>query len=142
MLRMRLHYQHCMCFSRSCHTSHSHHSFPLSRTSLSYPAFSPLLLAIFSGGHQRKITPLKTVKIGRPGYRVTKQRDPETAQLSLLFQIDYPEIEEGLQPRHRFMSAYEQKIDTPDKNYQYLLFAAAPYEVREQRGRSRGGGKR
>eukprot|EP00026_Physarum_polycephalum_P015823 Phypoly_transcript_16600.p1 GENE.Phypoly_transcript_16600~~Phypoly_transcript_16600.p1 ORF type:complete len:261 (+),score=34.86 Phypoly_transcript_16600:41-784(+) len=81
------------------------------------------------GGQQRKITPLKTVKIGRPGYRVTKQRDPETAQLSLLFQIDYPEIEEGLQPRHRFMSAYEQKIDQPDKNYQYLLFAAAPYET-------------
>merc|ERR1711998_500798 len=44
--------------------------------------------------------PKKTVKIGRPGYRVTKQRDPETDQRSLLFQIEYPEIEEGLQPRH------------------------------------------
>ena len=27
------------------------------------------------------------VKIGRPGYRVTKQRDPETRQQSLLFQV-------------------------------------------------------
>jgi splicing factor 3A subunit 2 len=64
---------------------------------------------------------------------VTKQRDPETAQLSLLFQIDYPEIEEGLQPRHRFMSSYEQRVENPDKNYQYLLFAAAPYEVWQNR---------
>lgn len=35
-----------------------------------------------------------------------------------------------MQPRHRFMSAYEQKVDTPaDKNYQYLLFACDPYET-------------
>lgn len=27
------------------------------------------------------------VKIGRPGYRVTKQFDPETKQRSLLFQV-------------------------------------------------------
>jgi len=27
------------------------------------------------------------VKIGRPGYKVTKQRDPESGQQSLLFQV-------------------------------------------------------
>jgi hypothetical protein len=26
------------------------------------------------------------------------------------------------------MSAFEQRVDVPDKNYQYLLFAAEPYE--------------
>ena len=31
--------------------------------------------------------------------------------------------------RHRFMSAYEQKIQPPDKKWQYLLFAAEPYET-------------
>lgn len=71
----------------------------------------------------------KVVKIGRPGYRVTKQRDPATGQRALLFQIEYPEIEEGLQPRHRFMSAYEQRVESADKNYQYILFAADPYET-------------
>merc|ERR1712048_600371 len=30
---------------------------------------------------------ISVVKIGRPGYRVTKQFDPETKQRSLLFQI-------------------------------------------------------
>jgi len=44
-------------------------------------------------------------------------------------QVEYPEIEEGTKPRHRFMSAYEQRVETADKNYQYLLFAAEPYEV-------------
>ncbi len=119
----------------------------------------------------------KTVKIGRPGYRVTKQYAGETQQRSLLFQvgilchvvhdppkhthtlsllhththilkhphtlsnthtlkhthslsqIDYPEIEEGERPRHRFMSAFEQRKEAWDKAWQYLLFAAEPYEV-------------
>ena len=57
----------------------------------------------------------KFVKIGRPGYRVTKQREPEAGQQSLLFEIDYPEIADGVMPRHRFMSAYEQKIEPPGK---------------------------
>ena len=71
----------------------------------------------------------KTIKIGRPGYRVVKQRDPESGQRSLLFEVQYPEIEEGLQPRHRFMGAYEQRVERADKNYQYLLVAAEPYET-------------
>ena len=65
-----------------------------------------------------KVELRKFVKIGRPGYKVTKQREPESAQQSLLFQIDYPEIAEGVIPRHRFMSAYEQKIEPPDKKWQ------------------------
>ncbi len=69
------------------------------------------------------------VKIGRPGYRVTKQRDPENGQQSLMFEVDYPEIADGVTPRHRFMSAYEQKIEPPDRKWQYLLFAAEPYET-------------
>lgn len=68
-------------------------------------------------------------KIGRPGYRVTKQFDPVSQQRGLLFQIHYPDIEKGLQPRHRFLSAYAQKIEAPDPQFQYLLFAARPYET-------------
>mmetsp|Transcript_15980 Transcript_15980/g.37240 ORF Transcript_15980/g.37240 Transcript_15980/m.37240 type:complete len:190 (+) Transcript_15980:503-1072(+) len=70
-----------------------------------------------------------SIKIGRPGYKVTKSRDAATKQRSLLFEVDYPEAEEGVQPRHRFMSAYEQRVEAPDKNYQYLLFACEPYET-------------
>lgn len=43
--------------------------------------------------------------------------------------MEYPEIEEGLRPRHRFMSGYEQRVETADKAHQYLLFAAEPYET-------------
>lgn len=71
----------------------------------------------------------KFVKIGRPGYRVTKQLDQETGQQSLLFQVDYPEISEGITPRHRFMAAYEQKVEQPEKRWQFVIFAAEPYET-------------
>ncbi|KAI3923344.1 hypothetical protein MKW98_026937 [Papaver atlanticum] len=71
----------------------------------------------------------KTVKIGRPGYRVTKQFDPDTKQRSLLFQIEYPEIEDLEKPRHRFMLSLEQRVEKWDKRYQFLLFAAEPYEI-------------
>ncbi|CAI9268025.1 unnamed protein product [Lactuca saligna] len=79
--------------------------------------------------HKRAVNLRKTVKIGRPGYRVTKQFDPETKQRSLLFQIEYPEIEDLTKPRHRFMSSFEQRVQSFDKNYQFLLFAAEPYEI-------------
>jgi len=73
--------------------------------------------------------PQRTAKIGRPAYRVTKQRDPVSGQLSLLFQLQYPLITPEKEPRYRFMSAFEQKSQQPDDRFQYLLFAAAPYET-------------
>ncbi|KAK9139403.1 hypothetical protein Scep_009084 [Stephania cephalantha] len=79
--------------------------------------------------HKRKLSLRKTVKIGRPGYCVTKQYDSDTKQRSLLFQIKYPEIEDLAKPRHRFMSSFEQRVQSFDKRYQYLLFAAEPYEI-------------
>jgi splicing factor 3A subunit 2 len=71
----------------------------------------------------------KVIRIGRPGYRVTKQFDIATAQRSLLFQIEYPEIDDGCRPRHRFMSAYEQHKEPTDRKYQYALFQADPYDI-------------
>ena len=58
-----------------------------------------------------------------------KSRDLQTHQRSLTFDIDYPEADEQTQPRHRFMSAFEQKVEAPDKAYQYILFACDPYET-------------
>lgn len=69
------------------------------------------------------------IKIGRPGYKITKVRDPLTRQAGLLFQLLYPEIAQNVTPRVRFMSAYEQKVEDPDKQFQYLLVAAEPYET-------------
>lgn len=71
----------------------------------------------------------KKPRIGRPAYKLLKQKDGVTGALSLLFQIYYPYIEEGLQPRHRFMSAFEQKVEKPDDKFQFILFAAEPYET-------------
>ncbi|KAK7206835.1 hypothetical protein BZA70DRAFT_275169 [Myxozyma melibiosi] len=71
------------------------------------------------------------VKIGRPGYRITKIRDPVTRQQGLRFQLQYPEITTEIKPRHRFMSAFEQLVENANDNkrFQYLLVAAEPYET-------------
>jgi splicing factor 3A subunit 2 len=69
------------------------------------------------------------IKIGRPGYKITKIRDALTRQSGLLFQLQYPEITPGTQPKIRFMSAFEQQVEESDKAFQYLLVAAEPYEI-------------
>ncbi|CAJ0572752.1 unnamed protein product, partial [Mesorhabditis spiculigera] len=107
------------------HTQGKKHQANLARRAAKDAADQPFLPAL----QQPKVDIKRFVKIGRPGYKVTRERDPHTGQLALLFQIDYPEAGDGVVPRHRFMSAYEQKIHPPEKKYQYLLFAAEPYET-------------
>ena len=68
-------------------------------------------------------------KIGRPGYRVTKQYDKAAGKPSLLFQVDFPEADDGAAPRFRVMSAYEQNVEPTNPSYQYILVACAPYET-------------
>jgi splicing factor 3A subunit 2 len=71
----------------------------------------------------------RVTRIGKPGYNVTKTRDVKTKRRTLTFELHYPEIAGGQRPRHRFLSAFEQTIDTPaDRNFQYLVFACDPYE--------------
>lgn len=69
------------------------------------------------------------ITIGRPGYRVLKSREEGSGARCLTFELDYPNISSGMQPRHRIMAAYEQKTEAPDRAWQYLLFAAEPYET-------------
>ena len=66
------------------------------------------------------------IKIGQPGYKVTKMKN----QLgkNILFEIYYPNIEKDVVPRYRLMSSFEQRVEIPDEKYQYIIFAAEPYE--------------
>ncbi len=60
------------------------------------------------------------LKIGRPGYRVTKVRDTNTGKEGMMVQVHLPQIEQGILPRRRFMSAWEQRKEPPNKAFQYL----------------------
>lgn len=93
--------------------------------------------------------PKKTfVKIGRPGYRITKIREPVVpddgvggnsggggggggvgGRVGLLFEVSLPEIKADVVPLHRFMSSFEQRKEAPNRAWQYLLVAAEPYET-------------
>ncbi|KIR29768.1 splicing factor 3A subunit 2 [Cryptococcus deuterogattii 99/473] len=69
------------------------------------------------------------VKIGRPGYKIIKIREPVSQRMGLLFTVSLPEIKAGERPRRRFMSAFEQRREIPNKAFQYLVLAAEPYET-------------
>eukprot|EP01086_Lenisia_limosa_P012257 TRINITY_DN401_c0_g1_i1.p1 TRINITY_DN401_c0_g1~~TRINITY_DN401_c0_g1_i1.p1 ORF type:complete len:225 (-),score=58.66 TRINITY_DN401_c0_g1_i1:140-814(-) len=81
------------------------------------------------GARPNAVTGKKVIKIGRPGYKVTKQVDPVSSQKSMIFEVFYPEITENVKPQHRMMSCFEQRKEPADKKFQYLLFAAEPYET-------------
>jgi len=70
------------------------------------------------------------LKIGRPGYRVTKVRDRESGKEGMMVQIHLPQVKAGVEPRRRFMSAWEQRREPPNKSYQYLIVRANPYLFR------------
>lgn len=61
------------------------------------------------------------LKIGRPGYRVTKIRDRNEGKEGMMVQVHLPQIKAGVIPRRRFMSAWEQKREPPNRAYQYLI---------------------
>jgi splicing factor 3A subunit 2 len=67
------------------------------------------------------------VKIGRPGYRIIRVRDPLTKYVGLLFQVHLPDARAT--PRYRLMSAFEQRVEPPNKAWQYVVVAAEPYET-------------
>jgi splicing factor 3A subunit 2 len=76
------------------------------------------------------------VKIGRPGYKIVKIREPVTQRLGLLFTISLPEIKDGERPRRRFMSAFEQKREIPNRAIQYMV-VSPDGPCRDARERSR-----
>ncbi|KAL0228619.1 hypothetical protein GEMRC1_013239 [Eukaryota sp. GEM-RC1] len=70
----------------------------------------------------------KRPRIGLPGFRITKQRASDNRRV-LLLEVDYPQIIEGGQPKHRLISTYEQQKEPIDTRYQYVVVASEPYET-------------
>ncbi|KAG1757775.1 hypothetical protein EDB19DRAFT_1891471 [Suillus lakei] len=59
-------------------------------------------------------------------------RDAKDTQLMIAptqSNVHLPQIKADVIPRRRFMSAWEQKREPPNKAYQYLIVAAEPYET-------------
>ncbi|THH09185.1 hypothetical protein EW145_g2192 [Phellinidium pouzarii] len=107
------------------HTQGKKHQTNLARRAARDMKDAQLMIAPTQNNVQRKVF----LKIGRPGYRVTKVRDPEARQEGMMVQVHLPQIKDGVTPRRRFMSAWEQKREPPNRAYQYLIVAAEPYET-------------
>ncbi|KAJ3204403.1 hypothetical protein HDU83_003827 [Entophlyctis luteolus] len=112
------------------HQSNLHRRAARDARDMSNPLTANAMQALAAGlpGGMPVVPKKVLIKIGRPGYKITKIRDPETRQLGLLFQIQYPQIDANIKPRHRFMSAFEQRVEPAQRQFQYLIIAAAPYE--------------
>ncbi|KAH8080638.1 hypothetical protein HD553DRAFT_117027 [Filobasidium floriforme] len=111
------------------HTQGKKHQTNLARRAAKENKEQQLMIQTPFGGGPEGIKKKQFIKIGRPGYKVTKVRDPQTARLGLLFQVMLPEIKEGERPRKRFMSSFEQRKEVVNRSIQYLLVAAEPYET-------------
>ncbi|KAK0233076.1 hypothetical protein IW262DRAFT_1259451 [Armillaria fumosa] len=107
------------------HTQGKKHQTNLARRAARDAKDTQLMIAPTQSSIQRKVF----LKIGRPGYRVTKVRDMDTGKEGMMVQVHLPQIKAGVIPRRRFMSAWEQKREPPNKAYQYLIVAAEPYET-------------
>ena len=99
------------------HTQGKKHQTNLARRAARDMKDSQLQVAPQQQTVQRKVF----LKIGRPGYRVTKVRDQDTGKEGMMVQVHLPQIKAGVTPRRRFMSAWEQKREPPNKAYQYLI---------------------
>ena len=84
---------------------------------------------------------IKYVKIGRPAYRIMKEKDFMSHKRKIKFEIDYPLIKNNITPQFRIMSELEVNTQKNGKNeneenfdkneenkYHYVVFAAEPYE--------------
>ncbi|KIO33754.1 hypothetical protein M407DRAFT_240909 [Tulasnella calospora MUT 4182] len=121
------------------HTQGKKHQTNLARRAAKDNKDSQLMIAPAPSTVRHKVF----LKIGRPGYRVTKVRERiDYDQLGqritegdgppregLMVQVHLPQIKEGVIPRRRFMSAWEQRKEPPNRAYQYLIVAAEPYET-------------
>ncbi|KAG2154647.1 hypothetical protein DEU56DRAFT_751329 [Suillus clintonianus] len=70
---------------------------------------------------QRKVS----LETGRPGYRVTKVRAKDNGE-EMMVQVHLLQIKTDDIPRRRFMSAWEQKREHPNRAHQYLIVDAEP----------------
>ena len=77
---------------------------------------------------------IKYVKIGRPAYRIGKEKDFMSHKRKIKFEIEYPLIKKDVTPQFRIMSELEvntqkNKGENIEENkYHYVVFAAEPYE--------------
>jgi splicing factor 3A subunit 2 len=73
--------------------------------------------------------PRRAPRVGKPNITHRIEPNPESNECAIRFELDYPLIEDGTKPLHRFMSTYEQTKEPRDDTIMYLLFAAEPYET-------------
>ena len=66
--------------------------------------------------------------LGVPAVNTHYLRDPETDNWGIMLMFSYASTPENV-PEHRIMSAFEQKVEAPNKNFMYVAVAAEPFDT-------------
>ena len=111
------------------HTQGKKHQANLSRRAAKEAAFSGAVLGTSPAATKLELPKKRFIKIGRPGYQLSKRLDSKNNRMGFLLQIQYPQIAMGIEPLYRVMSSFEQKAEPADRAFQYLVIAAEPYET-------------
>lgn len=110
------------------HTQAKKHQANLSRRAAREAAKNNQALPAISQPASTPLSPaVGSVKCGRPQFTCSKVRCPVTKYPGILLHVHFPNS--IVDPQHRFMSAFEQRLEAPNRSYQYLLVAAEPYET-------------
>jgi len=94
------------------------------------------LLKVTNVKNHNKILPVSNMSIdsspkksySRPGYTVLKSLVRKTMQKVIFIELFYNLLQFGETPDFRIMTTFEQKIESLDFNYQYIVCAAPNYE--------------
>ena len=105
------------------HTQAKKHQINLARRAAADSASSVVV------PEERRVPPKRFTKIGRPNYTLSHVMNDALDLKGVYIDIDYPEIAQNVTPCIRIMSAYEQRVEVPDPDYQYVVIAAEPYET-------------
>lgn len=70
----------------------------------------------------------RPARIGRPHFYLKKVKD-EADRKGILLHLQFPGITATQPPSFRLMSAFEQRLEAPNRAFQYLLVAGEPYET-------------
>ena len=71
---------------------------------------------------------VRYVRIGNPDYKINVD-EKEAAHPIIKIEVDYQGIITNQKPSFRLANPFEQKMEKPDQEFNYLLIAANPYNT-------------
>lgn len=121
----RLHFK--TTASYLAHASSKTHQLNIHRRNTMLAKKQALAAGVKVGAQPKSNVVVEAPKMGNPEFKVYNKKVEGVENYKILFEIYYPEIKKHTQPKFRIVSTYEQSVEPPNPEFQYLVVAAIPY---------------